>query len=140
SRHREAWFSNHENWSPAVRRELTAQHKNGSQFPVEISLSHVDTKDGVLNVSFISDISQRKENEIMVRSMTAQLVSMQEHSGRTVARELHDDISQKLAALSMETSALLKSGHPPPEPLFGQIRNLGLKIGSLTEDVHRMSR
>lgn len=140
SRQRDGWFSNPENWSPDTARELTAQHKSGSQFPVEIRLSRIDTKDGPLNVSFISDISQRKENEMVVRSMTARLVSMQEHSGRTVARELHDGISQKLAAISMETAALLKSSDAPPEPLFGRIRDLGLKVGSLTEDVHRMSR
>ena len=40
----------------------------------------------------------------------------------------------------METAALLKSSDAPSEPLFGRIRELGRKVGSLTEDVHRMSR
>ena len=75
-----------------------------------------------------------------VRSMTTRLVSMQEQSGKTIARELHDGISQKLAALSMETATLLKGKAVPQNPIAGRIRDLGLKIGSLTEDVHRMSR
>lgn len=137
---RRAWFSNPENWSPGDVQELNGQRKDGSEFPVEISLSSIETKDGVLYVSFISDISRRKEDEMAVKSMTTRLVSMQEQSGKTIARELHDGITQKLAALSMETSTLLKGNAAPQNPLAARIRDLGSKIGSLTEDVHRMSR
>jgi two-component system, chemotaxis family, CheB/CheR fusion protein len=133
------WFSHPEAWSPE-NRELAGLRKDGSHFPVEVSFSQIKTKTGMMNVCFISDISQRKEYESMVRSMTTQLLSMQEQTSRTIARELHDDISQKLAALSMEAGTLLKREKALPEPLVGHLRVLGKKIGSLTEDVHRMSR
>ncbi len=50
-----------------IGRELTARHKNGHEFPVEIELSHIETQDGKLVISFIVDISERKANERQLR-------------------------------------------------------------------------
>jgi two-component system, chemotaxis family, CheB/CheR fusion protein len=137
---REVWFSNPENWFPLGRREITARRKDGAQFPAEVNMSSVNTKDGLLSVSFISDVSEKREQEMLMRSMTAALISMEESRGRNIARELHDDISQKLAALGMETAALLNRDGNSSEVLAARIRGLGSGINSLTEDVQRMSR
>jgi two-component system CheB/CheR fusion protein len=127
-------------WPPNRRHESIARRKDGSQFPVEVSLSRIDTKEGMLQVSFVSDITERKDRETIVRSMTARLLSMQEHSGKTIARELHDGITQQLAGLSMKVGTLLKSNTALPDSVADPIRDLGLRIGTLGEDVHRMSR
>jgi PAS domain S-box-containing protein len=43
--------------------ELKAKHKNGQEFPVEISFSILQSNDGPLIASAIRDISSRKRNE-----------------------------------------------------------------------------
>src|SRR5579864_6418569 len=40
--------------------DLSARRKDGSEFPVEVSLSYVHTEEGTFAIAFVSDISQRK--------------------------------------------------------------------------------
>lgn len=72
-KHREGFFKN-----PAARPmgkglDLFAKRKNGDIFPVEISLSPVQTEKGLLVLSSIRDVSQRLENERKLRNAAREL-------------------------------------------------------------------
>ena len=53
------------------------------------------------------------QNEL--QALTARLLGLQEAGNKDLARELHDDLSQKLAALGMEVSTLLQPSGGSPE-------------------------
>lgn len=126
---------------------LFALRKDGSEFPAEIALSFFKTKDGMLGISFVSDITERKRNETTLleyqkelQTLTARLLAIQEDGNKEVARELHDELSQKLAGLGMEISTLLQSTSRSPELLPELVRTLRARINGLARDVHTMSR
>jgi signal transduction histidine kinase len=121
--------------------------KDGSEFPADIALSFFKTKAGVVGISFVSDITERKKSEAMLlhdqkelQALTARLLDLQEAGNKDLARELHDDLSQKLAAVGMEISTLLQVSGKLPDSLPDRVRALSARISGLAEDVHALSR
>jgi signal transduction histidine kinase len=54
-------------------RDLKARRKDGSELPVEISLSYFHTDEGLFVIAFILDITIRKQNEAILLQQKAEL-------------------------------------------------------------------
>ena len=71
--HRTKYLKKPERRSMGVGRNLFAIKKNGTEFPVEVSLSHYHSQDGTFVIAFIIDISERKEIENAILQQKEQL-------------------------------------------------------------------
>ena len=78
--HRANFFKNGESRPTGIGLELSARKKDGTVFPIEVSLSITETPSGPLAVSFISDISKRKAVENALALERAQLRSILTYS------------------------------------------------------------
>lgn len=72
-----------------------------------------------------------------LRALTAGLLRVQEEERRRLARELHDDIGQRLAALSIQVELLHRPGGVSPDELERKLRELAKQIEALAEDLRR---
>jgi signal transduction histidine kinase len=82
----------------------------------------------------------RRQHQDELQALTARLLGLQEGGNKDLARELHDDLSQKLAALGMEVSTLLQASVSSPDKLPDRVRAVSVRINGLAEEVHAMSR
>ncbi len=72
-RHRDTYIHNAHTRPMGTGLELFACRKDGSEFPVEISLSPLQTSAGMLVTSVVRDISERKQAQKMLEHHAAEL-------------------------------------------------------------------
>lgn len=126
--------------------DLLALRQDGSEFPVEIGLSYVHSADGLTAVAFISDVSERvaareavEAGSRRVQALASQLIVAQEEERRSIARDLHDDFTHRLALQSIELG-LLQKELSQDHPQWGQrLAALQEETLALTEEARRLS-
>jgi len=91
------------------------------------------------------DITQRKQAEAQLRQHEAQLVDLstkllraQDQERQRIARELHDDMTQRLAVLAVEIGSLGRTD-PSNAPTQAHIERLRKSAAQLAEDIHNFA-
>ncbi|HEY1307843.1 MAG TPA: PAS domain S-box protein [Vicinamibacterales bacterium] len=102
--------------------DLVGQRKDGTTFPIEVSLNHVVTPDGGHTLAFVTDITERQQakaslqertNELERRTaqlsrMASDLTLAEQRAREQLSRTLHDGLQQLLVLASLNLDEQLK--------------------------------
>jgi two-component system CheB/CheR fusion protein len=111
-------------------RELQARRKDGSAFPIELSVSQVLERDRRLLTGIFRDISER-------RALEREILTTAEREQERIGQDLHDVVGQELSGMSLmaknleeslddsrENKALVNKINGGLKQLLGKIRAL----------------
>jgi PAS domain S-box-containing protein len=76
---------------------------NGEEFPMDASISQLDTPDGKIYTVILRDITDRVRAQQELAVFAAEAAGVREQEKTRIARELHDELAQSLTALKMDT-------------------------------------
>jgi PAS domain S-box-containing protein len=86
------------------------------------------------------ELRERTQAEQRVRALSDRLITAQEEERRNIARELHDDLSQQIAALSISVSNLKRNMASDAHELRAQSDEIHQRINRLSEGVRHLAR
>ncbi len=87
----------------------------------------------------LEDITRRKLAEEELRQLGGRLIKAQEEERSRIGRDLHDDLSQRLAIFSMELEQLRRAMPGERDDLTSSVRKLMTRAQELASDIHRLS-
>lgn len=91
----------------------------------------------VRSFGVLRDIGHQKRAEIELRDMSQRLLQAQERERALIARELHDDLTQRLAVLAIDAGRAEAAAVDPG--LAGTLRALREQLVRVSEDVHAIA-
>ena len=144
SGHQARYFQQPQNRPMGLALDLAGVRKDGTEFPIDVSLGYVETRDGLLAVAFVSDITERRrsrvaleQSEAGLRTLTAGLLAAQEEERKRVSRELHDDLNQRMAMLAVSV-AEIEDGLPDSAGVIReQLLKLEASLKAVSDDLRR---
>ncbi|MHB2165562.1 two-component system sensor histidine kinase NtrB [Alsobacter sp. R-9] len=111
-----------------IGREVRARHRDGTEFPVELSVGETETPEGRQFIGIIRDLRPRKEQERRVNELQADLVHMarvsaMDEMGAALAHELNQPLTAIMLYLQAANRTLARSetGMPTSPEVFRQV-------------------
>src|SRR6516162_9967075 len=85
------------------------------------------------------DITRRKQMEETLSDLSRKLIESQEKERARIARELHDDINQRLAMLAIEIEHATDDRTEIPSEVRDRVRELSMRTNEITSDIQSLT-
>jgi PAS domain S-box-containing protein len=83
------------------RIEITGMRADGSEFPVELTITRIDVPGAARFTGFLRDITDRHEAEAELRASRTRIVEAGDQARQRIERDLHDGAQQRLVNVGL---------------------------------------
>jgi two-component system CheB/CheR fusion protein len=97
-----------------IGRQLTAIRKDGSRFPIYLSIGDIKTSHSRLFAGVIMDISEQQQ-------LQKEILEIPVREQRRIGQELHDGLGQQLTGLGLLATSLLNKASKPEHELASKL-------------------
>jgi PAS domain S-box-containing protein len=121
----------------------TAQRRRKDGTLIDVELHGIRVFSGETFVgafAIYQDISERRRSEEKLQALRNRLTRTQEEERSRIARDLHDDIGQRLALLTIDLEQMKLASQQDGLAFASELETLVRTAGEITSDVHNVSR
>ncbi len=127
--------------SAAEQFEFEGIRRNGERIWLEVNVVPIRDSSGKIahTQSVIRDITERKQADAALARVSRKLIQAQEQERTRIARELHDDIGQRLAMLTIEIEELQQGSFDLPPQVRSRVDGLKKQTSEIATDIQSLS-
>ena len=126
--------------------QMSALRQDGTEFPVEFSISAIKDEESYIFTGIIRDITERNRAEMdllntreELRNLSNRLQSIREEEKTHIAREIHDELGQCLTALKFDLVWINKNVFQPDALIVEKIKSMTDLIENTIQMVQRIA-
>ena len=116
-----------------IGREVMGRRKNGSVFPMYLSVSEVKLADRRMFTGFIRDITERKQLE-------KEILEISDREQRRIGQDLHDGLCQHLAGIELMSQALAQKLAPKSKVHAAKVAEIASHVREAISHTRSLAR
>lgn len=103
---------------------LNGRRSNGEEFPLEASISQLDTAHGKLYTVILRDVTERVRASEELSAFASAAHAIRESEKTRIARELHDELAQSLTAIKMDATWIREAMPPDSDAVRAKLDDM----------------
>jgi PAS domain S-box-containing protein len=122
------------------RVEITGMRSDGSEFPVELTITRIDLPGPPTFTGYVRDITDRTRQQAELKASRARMVQAADDARRRLERDLHDGAQQRLVGLALDLRLARSRMSSKPDEAARLLEEATEELAAATSELRELAR